>query len=84
MFQNVSQALVGDLERGKFELDNARKDIRYYTHMAESVSVPCPHGDAVLSGLALASALGHGKKFVNALVLAQEQINGIKIVGEKA
>ena len=84
MFQNVSQALVGDLERGKFELDNARKDIRYYMHMAESVSVPCPHGDAVLSGLALASALGHGKKFVNALVLAQEQINGIKIVGEKA
>ena len=65
----------------KFELDNARKDIRYYTRLAESVNVPCSHGDAVLANLAMASALGYGNKFVPSLIEAQEKINGIKITG---
>jgi len=81
LFQGMAKTLNGDLTGLKFQLDNARKDIRYYTHMAESVNVPCSHGDAVLSNLAMASALGHGDKFVPALVQAQEQINKVKIVG---
>ena len=81
LFQMMAKTLVGDVGALKFELNNARKDVRYYTHMAESVSVPSPVGDAVLGSLALASALGHGAKFVPALVQAQEQINGVKIVG---
>ena len=64
----------------KFELDNARKDIRYYTHLAESLTIPTLVGEAVHQSLSLASALGHGKKFVPSLVEAQEQITGAKIV----
>jgi len=35
----------------------------------------------VHQSLVLASALGHGKKFVPALVEAQEQLTGARIVG---
>jgi len=44
----------------KFELDNARKDLRYYTHLAESLNVPSLVGESVHQSLALASALGYG------------------------
>jgi len=84
LFQGMAKTLTGDLTGLKFELNNARKDIRYYTKLAESVEVPSPIGDGVLGGLALASALGHGTKFVPSLVEAQEQINGVKIVGTSA
>ncbi len=39
--------LDGDMSRLKFELDNARKDLRYYTHLAESLNVPSIVGEAV-------------------------------------
>ena len=84
LFQGMAKTLHGDMSGLKFQLDNARKDIRYYTHMAESVNVPCSHGDTVLANLAMASALGHGEQFVPALVEAQEHINKCKIVGTSA
>ncbi len=80
IFQMMAKTLNGDLGGLKFELDNARKDIRYYTHLAEGLNVPTVVGEAVHQALALASALGHGRKFVPALVEAQEQITGAKIV----
>ncbi|MEI7446648.1 MAG: NAD(P)-dependent oxidoreductase [Burkholderiales bacterium] len=80
MFQAMAKTLSGDLAGLKFELDNARKDIRYYTHLAEGLAVPTVVGEAVHQSLALASALGHGRKFVPSLVEAQEQITGAKIV----
>ena len=79
IFQMMARTLQGDLGGMKFELDNARKDIRYYTHLAESLNVPTLVGEAVHQSLALASALGHGRKFVPSLVEAQEQITGAKI-----
>ena len=54
--------------------------MRYYTHLAEGLAVPTVVGEAVHQLLALASALGHGAKFVPALVEAQEQLTGAKIV----
>ena len=84
LFQGMAKTLHGDMTGLKFQLDNARKDIRYYTHLAESVNVPCSHGDVVLSNLAMASAIGFGDAFVPALVAAQEKINGVKIVGGAA
>ncbi len=80
LFQAMAKTLVGDMAGIKFELDNARKDIRYYTHLAEGLGVPTVVGEAVHQSLVLASALGHGKKFVPSLVEAQEQLTGAKIV----
>jgi len=80
LFQAMAKTLSGDMAGLKFELDNARKDVRYYTHLAEGLSIPTVVGEAVHQSLALASALGHGRKFVPSLVEAQEQLTGAKIV----
>jgi 3-hydroxyisobutyrate dehydrogenase-like beta-hydroxyacid dehydrogenase len=76
----MAKALDGDLSGLKFGLDNARKDVRYYTHLAEGLNLPAPVGDAVHQSLALASALGHGRKFVPSLIEAQEQLTGAKLI----
>lgn len=85
LFQGMGKTLLSPptMDGLKFQLDNARKDIRYYTRLAESVNVPCSHGDTVLANLAMASALGYGDKFVPSLVEAQEKINSIKITGSQ-
>ena len=80
LFQAMAKTLDGDMSGLKFELDNARKDLRYYTHLAESLNVPSIVGEAVHQSLAIASALGHGAKHVPALVEAQEQLTGAKII----
>lgn len=80
LFQAMAKTLDGDLAGLKFELDNARKDLRYYTHLAEGLALPSIMGEAVHQSLALACALGHGRKFVPALVQAQEQITGARLV----
>ena len=83
LFQMMSKTLQGDLGALRFELDNARKDVRYYTHLAEGLAIPTVVGEAVHQSLVLASALGHGRKFVPSLVEAQEQLTGAKLVGTK-
>ncbi|MEY4121825.1 MAG: hypothetical protein RLZZ457_663 [Pseudomonadota bacterium] len=80
LFQAMAKTLDGDLTGLKFELDNARKDIRYYTHLAEGMGVPTLMGEAVHQSLSMASALGFGKKFVPSLVEAQERITGATLV----
>jgi 3-hydroxyisobutyrate dehydrogenase-like beta-hydroxyacid dehydrogenase len=80
LFQAMARTLQGQMDGLKFELDNARKDVRYYTHLAEGLNVPSVMGEAVHQSLALASALGHGRKFVPALVEAQEQLTGARLV----
>ena len=80
LFQAMARTLDGDLTGLKFELDNARKDIRYYTHLAENLAVPTVVGEAVHQSLTLASALGYGKAYVPSLVQAQEKLTGAVIV----
>jgi 3-hydroxyisobutyrate dehydrogenase-like beta-hydroxyacid dehydrogenase len=80
LFQAMAKTLHGDLAGLKFELDNARKDLRYYTHLAESLNVPSLVGEAVHQSLSLASALGFGGKYVPSLVEAQERLSGAKII----
>jgi 3-hydroxyisobutyrate dehydrogenase-like beta-hydroxyacid dehydrogenase len=80
LFQAMAKTLQGQMDGLKFELDNARKDVRYYTHLAEGLAIPTVMGEAVHQSLVLASALGHGKKFVPSLVEAQEQLTGAKLV----
>jgi 3-hydroxyisobutyrate dehydrogenase-like beta-hydroxyacid dehydrogenase len=80
LFQMMAKTLDGDLDALKFELDNARKDVRYYTHLAENLGIPSVVGEAVHQSLSLASALGYGKKRVPSLVEAQERLTGATIV----
>ncbi|MFN0183959.1 MAG: NAD(P)-dependent oxidoreductase [Aquabacterium sp.] len=80
LFQAMAKTLTGQMDGLKFELDNARKDVRYYTHLAEGLGAPSIVGEAVHQSLALASALGHGRKYVPSLVEAQEQLTGAKLV----
>jgi 3-hydroxyisobutyrate dehydrogenase-like beta-hydroxyacid dehydrogenase len=79
LFQAMAKTLHGDFDGLKFELDNARKDLRYYTHLAEMVNVPSLVGEAVHQSLATASALGEGKNYVTGLVKAQEKLLGVSI-----
>lgn len=80
LFQSMAKTLDGQLDGLLFELDNARKDLRYYTHLAEGLAVPTVIGEAVHQSLTLACALGHGRKYVPSLVEAQEQLSGTAIV----
>ena len=78
LFQAMAKTLGGDFAGLKFELDNARKDLRYYTHLAEMVNVPSFVGEAVHQSLSNASNLGFGREYVPSLVKAQEKLTGIK------
>ena len=49
-------------------------------HLLAHRHVPSVVGEAVHQSLALASALGHGRKFVPSLVEAQEQLSGARLV----
>ena len=80
LFQAMSRTLDGDVAALPFALDNARKDIRYYTHLGEAQALATPVGDAVHQALTLASALGHGASFVPSLVEAQEQLARTTII----
>ena len=51
LFQAMAKTLDGDFTGLTFELDNARKDMRYYGHLAEMVVVPAPVGQAVHQSL---------------------------------
>ena len=76
----VGKMLDGDLSGLKFTLVNAMKDLRYYTHMAESLPVSAIMGEAVHQSLVNANLLGFGDKYVASLLEAQEKLNGVKIV----
>jgi 3-hydroxyisobutyrate dehydrogenase-like beta-hydroxyacid dehydrogenase len=82
MFQMlVGKALEGDLTGLKFTLVNAAKDLRYYTHFAESMMLPSIMGEATHQTLVTANALGFGDKFVPSLIEAQQKLNGLDILG---
>jgi 3-hydroxyisobutyrate dehydrogenase-like beta-hydroxyacid dehydrogenase len=70
----------GDLSGLRFTLVNAMKDMRYYTHFAESLPTPAIVGEAVHQSLVNANLLGFGDKFVASLIEAQEKLGGVRIV----
>jgi 3-hydroxyisobutyrate dehydrogenase-like beta-hydroxyacid dehydrogenase len=70
----------GDLTGLKFSLSNAAKDLRYYTHMTESMMLPSIVGEAVHQSLVTANVLGFGEKYVPSLIEAQEKLTGVSIV----
>jgi 3-hydroxyisobutyrate dehydrogenase-like beta-hydroxyacid dehydrogenase len=73
-------AVAGDLTRMKFAIQNAAKDMRYYTHLAEEQHVPSFLGNAVHQSYEQAVALGLGERLVPSMIEAQEKLNQLKIV----
>jgi 3-hydroxyisobutyrate dehydrogenase-like beta-hydroxyacid dehydrogenase len=81
IFQMVAGgAVAGDLTRMKFTIVNASKDLRYYTHLAESLPVPSHLGESVHQSFAQAVALGLGDKLLASMIEAQEKLIGSPIV----
>ena len=81
LFQLIARGAVeGDLTRMKFTIANAAKDVRYYTHLAESLPVASFIGEAVHQSLEQAVAMGLGDKLVASLLEAQERLTSSRIV----
>ena len=80
MFERIIKVpLSDDDSAAKFAIDNARKDIRYYTNMTETMPLASPVAEAVHQTLVLAAAQGYGPKYIPRLVNLVCQLNGIKI-----
>jgi 3-hydroxyisobutyrate dehydrogenase-like beta-hydroxyacid dehydrogenase len=73
-------AVAGDLTRMKFSIQNAAKDLRYYTHLAESLPIASFLGEAVHQSFEQAVALGLGERMVPSMIEAQEKLNNTQIV----
>lgn len=79
LVEMMAKSLHGEYRQMAFELDNARKDIRYYTRLAGEQGMPSLVGDGVHQALTLASALGFGDRYVPSVVEAQQQLNSVEI-----
>jgi 3-hydroxyisobutyrate dehydrogenase-like beta-hydroxyacid dehydrogenase len=80
MFERIIKVpLADDDSAAKFAIDNARKDVRYYTNMTETMPLASPVAEAVHQTLVLASAQGYGQKYVPRLVNLACSLNGIKL-----
>jgi len=76
IFQMVAGgAIAGDYTRMKFSIGNAAKDLRYYTHLAESLPVAAFLGEAVHQSFEQAVALGLGDKLLASMIEAQQKLN---------
>jgi 3-hydroxyisobutyrate dehydrogenase-like beta-hydroxyacid dehydrogenase len=81
IFQMIGGGAVqGDLTRMKFSIANAAKDLRYYTHLAESLPVASFIGEAVHQSFNQAVSLGLGEKLLASMIEAQEKVNRVSIV----
>lgn len=73
-------AVAGDFARMKFSIQNAAKDLRYYTHLAESLPIASFLGESVHQSFELAVGLGLGERMVPSMIEAQEKLNQMQIV----
>ncbi|WP_235997120.1 NAD(P)-dependent oxidoreductase [Aestuariimicrobium ganziense] len=80
--RTMGATINGDYTTMNFQLDNALKDVRYYTRMAGQHRVPTPVGNGTVVALGVASALGFGEKLVPSLTEAAAVLAGVEIRGE--
>lgn len=76
----VGRALQGDLTGLKFAIGNAQKDLRYYTHLTETLPTTSYIAEAAHQSFVQAGNLGLGDRFIASLLEAQEKLNGVRIV----
>lgn len=79
----MGNSLHGDFDTLMFQLDNARKDVRYYNRLAADLSVPTSVGSGIHEALATASAQGFGGEFCAALTKSAAKLNNITIEAAK-
>lgn len=83
MFERLmGVALRDDDSALQFYIQNAQKDLRYYTTMTQNQSSTSFLAETVHQSYVLASNLGYGEKFVPRMVDMMAEINGVK-VGKK-
>jgi 3-hydroxyisobutyrate dehydrogenase-like beta-hydroxyacid dehydrogenase len=69
MFQRLAAyAIENDNTQLRFAITNATKDVRYFTHMCESLGVATPVAQAVHQAYAMASNAGLGDQYVPTMV----------------
>lgn len=76
----VGPMLDGDLGGLKFAIANGQKDLRYYTHLAETLPTSAFIAEAAHQTFVQAANLGLGDRFIASLLEAQEALNGVRIV----
>jgi 3-hydroxyisobutyrate dehydrogenase-like beta-hydroxyacid dehydrogenase len=80
MFERlIKVALADDDSAAQFAIANARKDLRYYTNMAEKLPVVSFIGEAIHQTYILAEARGYGQRFVPRLTDLLGELNGVKV-----
>lgn len=75
----MEASLRGDYDVLRFQLDNARKDVRYYGRLAGDLGIPTVVGDGIHEALKIASSLGFGGEYCGSLTKAQEKMTGLDI-----
>jgi 3-hydroxyisobutyrate dehydrogenase-like beta-hydroxyacid dehydrogenase len=82
IFQMMSTKMLkeGDVTGMKFGIANAQKDLRYYTHLAETLPVASFMGEAAHQSFVQAVNLGFGDKLIASLFEAQEKASNVRIV----
>lgn len=64
---------------GVFAIENAEKDVRYFTDLARAHGVERPIAETIRHGYAMAVALGHGKSMIPELFRHQGRLAGIDL-----
>jgi 3-hydroxyisobutyrate dehydrogenase-like beta-hydroxyacid dehydrogenase len=78
MFQRIAGgAAEGDLDRMKFTVRNAAKDLRYYAQMAAEAGVAGALAPAVLQTLLQTMGRGYGDQFLAHMVKGLLEVNGV-------
>jgi 3-hydroxyisobutyrate dehydrogenase-like beta-hydroxyacid dehydrogenase len=80
VFQRMMPWVLGHNEGGMpFQLENSRKDVRYYTHLAEAVGVASFLGQAVHQTFVLAALQGESESFVPAVARCLAKAQGVEL-----
>jgi 3-hydroxyisobutyrate dehydrogenase-like beta-hydroxyacid dehydrogenase len=79
MFQRLMKVpLANDDSAAKFAIQNARKDMRYYTNMTEQLPVASFMAEQVHQLFVLADNMGYGARYLPRMIDVMMQMNGVK------
>ena len=79
MFQRLMKHVLEDDDTGtKFTLQNAEKDLRYYTNMAEMMPSLAFVAEATHQTYVMAKTMGYGDKYVSHLIELLAEVNGLR------
>lgn len=73
----INVPLHDDDTHAKFAIRNARKDLRYYTNMTETLPVASFMGEQVHQTYVLADTMGYGERFVPRLIDMMKKLAGL-------